>query len=298
MSFSSDVKTELCELKTPKQTKMPLIYGFLLFSRAFSVKGIKLQTETEAVANLFSKLLNEVYDIPCEIITGGGKRKVYRIEILSEADRLRLLASVDFGIYEEKINPEILENDMSAASFVRGAFLSCGQISDPKKGCRIDFLIRDKALAEEFRAILKKHYIETNISARQNNFVVYIKRNEMITNLLAFMGASLRSLELIEMSIISSVRNNMNRAANCDNANLDRMVEASIKQRKAIDFLQSRGILQTLDKSLVDAANLRWQNPDMSIKELCEKSGDNISVSGLSHRLKRLVGLYEEKSKN
>ena len=125
--------------------------------------------------------------------------------------------------------------------------------------------------------------------------MVYIKRNEMITNLLTLIGASMRSLELIEMSILSSVKNNMNRAANCDNANLDRMVEASIKQRNAIDFLDKKGILQTLDEGLQYAARLRRENPEMSIKELCLISSEPISPSGLSHRLKRLVDLYGER---
>ncbi len=295
MSFSSDVKTELCELKLPQHTKMPLCYGFLLFCRSFSVDGIKLQTENQAVATLFSKLLSEVYSVNTKIQTGGGKRKVYRIEILSEADRLRLLASVDFGVYNGKIYLDALDSDAKIASFIRGAFLSCGQISDPVKGARVDFLLRDKQLADEFRALLKDHYIETNISKRQNCYVVYIKRNEMITNLLALIGASFRSLELIEMSIISSVKNNMNRAANCDNANLDRMVEASLRQRKAIDYLEKNGILQTLDEKLISAASLRRGNPDMSIKELCKESKEPISPSGLNHRLKKIMEIYEER---
>ena len=295
MSFSSDVKTELCELRPPEHTKMPLLYGFLLFSRSFSVKGIKMQTETEAVARLISRLLREVYSVSTEIKTGGGKRKVYRLEISSEADRLRLLASVDFGVSEQKINAEVVTNDTAAAAFVRGAFLACGQISDPEKGCRVDFLIRDKELAQEFRALLKEHYIDTNFTARQNGYLVYIKRNEMITNLLALTGASLRSLELIKFSILSSVKNNMNRATNCDNANLDRMVEASLKQREAIEYLKSHGILQTLDDKLISAATLREQNPEMSIKELCAVSGGDISPSGLTHRLKKLTEIYESR---
>ncbi|MBO4692962.1 MAG: DNA-binding protein WhiA [Clostridia bacterium] len=298
MSFSSDIKTELCELRLPEYAKMPLIYGFLLFSRSFSVSNIKMQTETKAVAELFCELLNEVYSVKAQIETGGGKKTVYRIEVISEADRLKLLASVDFGIYEGKINLDELKGDSQIACFVRGAFLACGQISDPKKTSRVDFLVRDKKRAEEFRSVLKDHYIETNLAVRQNAYVVYIKRNEMVTNLLALIGASSRSLELIEMSILSSVRNNMNRAANCDNANLDRMVEASIKQRKAIDFLRKKGILQTLDGKLIYAAKLRVDNPEMSIKELCALSDEKISPSGLNHRLKRLVELYQERNKN
>ena len=296
MSFSSDIKTELCGVRTPGCCRLPLVYGFLLFSRSFSAENIKMQTETEAVAKLFKRLLSEVYSVDCEILTGGGKRKVYRLKVGSEAERLKLLASVDFGIFGGKINPEVFSRDCCKASFIRGAFLACGQISDPQKSFRVDFLIRDRALADEFRELLSENYIDTNISKRQNGCLVYIKRNEMIANLMTLMGASGRSLELIETSILKSVKNNMNRARNCDNANLDRMVEASLNQRIAIDYLDKKGILETLPEELVFTAELRRGNPDASIKELCAAAGGVISPSGLNHRLKKLVDIYRQRT--
>ena len=295
MSFSSDVKTELCGLRTPQCCKMPLTYGFLLFSRAFGVRDIRMQTETEAAAHLFSKLIREVYSVDCKVSSGGGKKTVYRLEIQNEAERLKLLAAVDFGIYDGKINRDVLSRDCCKASFIRGAFLACGQISDPQKSCRVDFLVRDRERTNEFRQFLGENYIEANLSLRKNGSLIYIKRNEMIANLLTLMGVSGRSLELIETSILKSVRNNTNRARNCDSANLDRMVEASLKQRRAIDYLDKTGVLDTLPEHLIKAANLRRDNPDMSIKELCEISGEEISASSLNGRLKRLLDIYKEK---
>lgn len=296
MSFSSDIKTELCAVKTSACCKMPLAYGFLLFSRSFSVKNIKMQTETEAAALLLKRLIKEVYSVDCDISSGGGKRTVYRLTVQSEADRLKLLASVDFGVYGGKINREAFTRDCCKASFIRGAFLACGQISDPQKSFRVDFSVRDAALADEFRALLKENYIETNISQRSSGWLIYIKRNEMISNLLTLMGASGRSLELIETSILKSVKNNMNRATNCDNANLDRMVEASLNQRRAIDWLDKKGILVSLPDELIETAKLRRENPDASIKELCAISGGIISPSGLNHRLKRITEIYEQRN--
>ena len=297
MSFSSDVKTELCKIRPPAGGRLPLAYGFLLFSRSFSVKGIKMQTENEAVARFFSRLISGEYGVECLVKAGGGKRRVYGIDVSSEADRLKLLASVDFGVYEGKINRETLRSDAQTACFIRGAFLACGQISDPEKNCRVDFSVKDKALAQEFRELLRENYIETNLSVRGNGYVVYIKRNEMITNLLTFIGASMRSLELIETSILKSVKNNLNRAANCDNANLDRMVEASYRQREAIAYLDKKGILQTLPDELIKTARLRQDNAEASIKELCALSGEQISPSGMNHRLRKIVEIYTERKK-
>lgn len=296
MSFSSDIKTELCSVRLHECCKMPLSYGFLLFSRSFGVYDIKMQTETQAVATLFKKLISEIYSVDCEIKSGTGKKTVYSLKIPNEADRLRLLAAVDFGVYSGKINREAFSRECCAASFIRGAFFACGQISSPEKSCRVDFLIRDKDLAEEFRQLLEENYIQSNISSRQGGFVIYIKRNEMVTNLLTLIGASSRSLELIENSILKSVKNNTNRARNCDSANLDRMVEASLRQRIAIDYLNKKGILQNLPEELIKTANLRTENPEASIKELAVLSGEGISVSGLNHRLKKLMDIYKEKS--
>ncbi len=297
MSFCSDIKTELASIRPSKCCKTPLTYGFLLFSRSFSVKRICMQTENEYTAKLYSSLIKSVYGVDTKTETGNTKRTTYRVEIPDESDRLRVLASVDFGIFDGKINRESLERECCAAAFIRGAFLACGQISDPATSYRVDFPVRERALAEELKTLLAEHYINANISPRGNGFVVYIKRSEMIVNLLTVMGASARSLELIETTIIKSVKNNMNRARNCDSANISRTVEASITQRRAIEFLEEKGILSALSPELIAAAQLRKQNPELSLKELCKKSDDPITVSGLNHRLKKLIEIYEEHKK-
>ena len=297
MSFCSDIKTELASIRPSKCCKTPLTYGFLLFSRSFSVKRICMQTENEHTARLYSTLIKSVYGVDTKTETGNTKRTTYRVEIPDESDRLRVLASVDFGIFDGKINRECLERECCAAAFIRGAFLACGQISDPAVSYRVDFPVKERALAEELKALLAEHYINANISPRGNGFVVYIKRSEMIVNLLTVMGASARSLELIETTIIKSVKNNMNRARNCDSANISRTVEASIAQRRAIEYLDEKGILSALSPELIAAAQLRLQNPELSLKELCKKSSDPITVSGLNHRLKKLIEIYEERRK-
>ncbi|MBQ1962207.1 MAG: DNA-binding protein WhiA, partial [Clostridia bacterium] len=125
-------------------------------------------------------------------------------------------------------------------------------------------------------------------------YVVYIRRSEMITNLLTLMGLSDRSLQLIETTIVKSVKNNINRARNCDNANISKTVEASIKQRKAIEFLEKTGRLEVLPEQLFSAARLRMENPEASLNELCKLSNEPITVSGLNHRLQRIIEIYEE----
>lgn len=294
MSFCFDVKNELAEIRPPKRCKLPLAYGFLLFGRSFSYKRISMQTGNEAMAEYYTRLINELYKAPVVTERGGGARPTFRASVPSDTDRLRILASFDYGMHEGAINRELIAEPNSAASFIRGAFLSCGNLSDPEKEYRADFSIRDEGLAYEFKELLEENFISASVSRRGTGYVVYLRRSEMITNLLTLIGLSDRSLQLIETTILKSVKNNMNRARNCDNANISKTVEASISQRMAIEYLEKTGRLEAMPEQLQAAAKLRKDNPDASLQELCRLSPEPITVSGLNHRLRRIIEIYEE----
>ena len=294
MSFCSDIKTELCEIKVSRCCMQALSYGLLLFGRSFSAKKIAMQSENRAVTQLYSATVGKSYDIEVKITVGGSKNTTYRAQVPDEIDRLKILASVDFGMIDGKISHEFFNRACCEAAFVRGAFLSCGQMSDPEKSYRVDFSVKNESLAYELRDILAKHSVAANISTRGSGFVVYIKRSEMIINLLALIGASARSLELIETTIIKEANNKTNRMFNCDGANIKKTIEASIKQRKAIEYLIQREMLSSLPQELISAATLRQSYPEASLKELCKNSPEPITVSGLNHRLKKIIEIYED----
>ena len=294
MSFCSDIKIELSEIKVSRCCTQALTYGLLLFSRSFKPQKISMQSENLAVAKLYASMIKKSYDVGVSIIKGDSKNTTYRAEVTDEIDRLKILASVDFGMTNGKISQDFFNRACCEAAFVRGAFLSCGQMSDPQKSYRVDFSVKNQALAEELRDILSRHDVKANISTRGSGFVVYIKRSEMIINLLALMGASARSLELIETTIIKEANNKTNRMFNCDGANIKKTIEASFRQRQAIEYLIKREMLSSLPKELIAAANLRLQYPESSLKDLCKNSTDPITVSGLNHRLKKIIEIYEE----
>lgn len=294
MSFCSDIKTELSEIKVSRCCMQALTYGLLLFSRAFTPKKISMQSENFSVTKLYATMIQKSYDSNVTITKGESKNVTYRAEVADEIDRLKILASVDFGMCDGKISHEFFNRACCEAAFVRGAFLSCGQMSDPQKSYRVDFPVKSEALAEELRDILAKHSVKANISTRGNGYIVYIKRSEMIINLLALMGASMRSLELIETTIIKEANNKTNRMFNCDSANIKKTIEASIKQRTAIEYLMKREMLSSLPEELVSAANLRMKYPESTLKDLCKNSPDAITVSGLNHRLKKIIEIYED----
>ncbi|MBR3908508.1 MAG: DNA-binding protein WhiA, partial [Clostridia bacterium] len=128
-------------------------------------------------------------------------------------------------------------------------------------------------------------------------YVLYTKDSTVIEDLLTLMGDSLRSLDVMDTKIMKSVKNNTNRARNCDNANIDRMLAASIKQRTAIEYLEKTDRLYSLPSELLEAALLRKENPQATLKELCKISQTPITISGLTHRFKRIIEIYEKEVK-
>lgn len=295
MSFCTQVKNDLVSLKTRRCCKEALIYGLMLFSRSFSFKRMSIQTGNESVANLFCELARQVYGADAVITVGGEKRPTYKAQILSEGDRLKILASVDFGIEDGIINTSVFSNECCAAAFLRGAFLACGSINDPEKEYRAEFLAKTRENAESLIAFLNDFGINARISSRGKYSVVYMKESTMIEDLLTTLGATNISLDIMNTKIIKSVKNNINRRGNCDSGNISKTVEASLKQRKAIEFLEKKSMLETLPAELKNAALLRKKYPEATLKELCEYSREAVTVSGLNHRLKRIIEIYENK---
>ena len=293
MSFCSEVKNELINIRPSVCCKPSYIYGFMLFGRSFSIKRISLQTNNENVAKEYAQIIKHTYKAQVDITVGGTVRPTYKAEVKSEADRLKILALIDFGISETVIDRSLFLRECCVPSFIRGAFLACGNINDPQKEYRAEFCVKNEALADDFNTILAEYGINLKKTIRGKVTVLYTKDSGVIEDLLTLMGDTLRTLDVMDTKIMKSVKNNINRARNCDNANISKTVEASIKQRTASEFLQKTDRLYSLPQELLEVALLRLENPEATLKELCKISPTAISLSGINHRLKRIIEIYE-----
>ena len=294
MSFCSSVKGELLNLRVSGCCLTAYSYGYMLFARAFSIKRIALQTASEEVAKGYCNAIEKRYKIRPEIKVGGNKKPTFIAEVISEADRLKILAENDFGMNEELIDDSIFIRDCCFGSFVRGAFLACGNINDPEKEYRLEFNVKSETIALELQALLLQQGISLKSTKLSKGLKLYTKDSGVIEDLLTFMGASHHSLEIMDTKVVKSVKNNINRARNCDSANISKTVEASIKQRRAIEFLKASDRLQSLPEELLQAANLRLKNPEATLKELVRISNEPLTVSGLNHRFKKIMEIYED----
>ena len=296
MSYCSLVKDELINIRLSGCCKSSYIYGFMLFGRSFSVKRIALQTGHENVAKAYSEIIKHTYKADVEIKCGGNARPTYIAEVKSESDRLKILAMIDFGISETVIDKTLFVKECCVQSFIRGAFLACGNINDPEKEYRAEFTVKNETLANDLHGLLNEYGINLKRTSRGKNTVLYTKDSSVIEDLLTFMGDTARTLDFMDTKIMKSVKNNINRARNCDNANISRTVEASIKQRTAIEFLEKTDRLYSLPGELLEIALLRKNNPEATLKELCKISKTPITISGLNHRFKRIIEIYEKEN--
>lgn len=294
MSFCSSVKGELLNLRLSGCCSSAYTYGFMLFGRSFSIKRIALQTAVEEVANGYCDAIFKSYKIKPTITVGGNTRPTFVAEVASESDRLKILAQNDFGMNTTVIDDSLFTRECCFGAFVRGAFLACGNINDPEKEYRIEFNVKQETVGLELQALLQIHDIKLKSTKNGKGLKLYSKDSGVIEDLLTLMGASHHTLEIMDTKIMKSVKNNINRARNCDSANISKTVEASIRQRTAIEFLQKADRLESLPSELLQAAKLRLSNPDATLKELCKISPEPLTISGLNHRLNKIIEIYED----
>lgn len=294
MSFCTEVKNELISLRPQNCCRPSFAYGFMLFGRSFSIKKITLQTGNENVARAYCDTVYSVYKIKPTLTVGGSIRPTYKAEISDESDRLKILASVDFGVAQSCIDRSFFIRDCCPNAFIRGAFLACGNINNPEKEYRAEFNVKNEVLADELLALLEEHGINMRKTARQSGVLLYTKDSNTVEDLLTLIGAGKKTLDIIDTKIMKEVKNNINRARNCDSKNISKTVEASIKQRTAIEYLKRVDRLYSLPQELLTAAILRLENPEATLKELCRISTEPLTISGLNHRLNKIIAIYEK----
>jgi len=173
-------------------------------------------------------------------------------------------------------------------AYLRGAFLAGGSLSNPDKGYHLEIVCRDAMIAEEIEEILEEFNIFSKVVERKDHFVLYIKEAEQIADFLNIIGAHNSLMEFENVRILKEVRNNVNRQVNCETANIQKTVDASIRQIENIRFLVQTGELNKLSPQLKEAAILRLENPDTNLSDLCSLMKTPISKSGMNHRLRKI----------
>ena len=284
MSFTNDVKRELCGCDVPDNLRDVLRYGLM-----FGFKGADpyLVTRDKAVAGYIRRIFpkNSIEVRVSKISTGTSY-------LTAPKDRL---LPVRYGYFENGIvNDLIGGSDAEVGMFMRGLFVASGSAHVQKAGYHLELSVGDREKCESLLRLITEQGMQINLSHRGASYFLYSKNSENISDILTFMGAVQSAMEIMNIKIMKEVRSNINRSVNCETANIDRTVRASAKQLDDIRLVIENLDSEQLSDDLREIAGLRLENPDMSLRDLGKLVEPNISRSGVNHRFERIAKLAEE----
>ena len=273
MTFSQEVKEELSKLNNlanKNEVQFEALGYFECNNISSNENYIKFSTESEYNINRFAKIIRNIGIEEFNINVNG---KLFCIEI----------AKTDFE--DLKIFNNYINNIEELKAYTRGVFMGAGSINNPESKYHLECGLKDFEKAENIKELLYK--FEINVKQREN--IIYIKDGEEISKFLAFIGAPKSVLKFEEIRVQREMNNKVNRLVNCETANLNKVLNASIEQIEAMRQLKKDGKFDKLDDSLKEIANLRLEYPDMPLIELGLKLSNPIGKSGVNYRLKKII---------
>lgn len=192
------------------------------------------------------------------------------------------------------INSNMKQDEQLARLYIREAFIKSGSINNPSKKYHLQIMFKENKKAEEMRLLLENFNINAKIIKKDKEYMLYIKDGEEISDFLALIGANNSVLRFEEVRVIKETRNEINRIVNCETANLNKTINASVKQIEDINFIKKMKKFSSMPYSLKEIAQVRLENPDMPLAELGKQLENPISKSGVNHRLKKISEIAEE----
>lgn len=293
MSFSSDVKEELMKI-VPNSSccRAAQAYGMLECGHAFSPDAVSLQTENGRVAETYRAFVADACGLPASALRIERRPSgIHCVSAEDGADRLRILERFGHSAKEvtHRLNRANFDCEQCPAAYLRGAFLSCGAVTNPSVDYHIEFSLPYYTLSRDIETLMKELGFQPRLVKRKGDNIVYLKESEQIEDCLTLMGATNASMAMMNVKIVKGIRNTANRITNCESANIDKTVSASIGQVKAIRRIEQNQGLDSLPDELRELARLRVEHPDLSLRELGELLSEPLSRSGVNHRLKRIM---------
>ncbi len=301
MSFAYDVKAELC--KAPLSRSCCAVAegcGVLLYASTFSAGEVRIVTENDEFAARLPRLFQRAFGVKFDELP--EEKKVGKLVLrITREDKLeaiwRALGYDRRAHFALHLNFALLEEECCRAAFLRGAFLSCGSVTDPQKRYHLELATSHVQAGREVEALLRDMGFEPKNVMRQGSLITYFKSSEHIADLLTLIGAPGRALEIVSAKIEKEMRNTVNRRVNCDAANLDKTVMAAREQVEAFTRLTESGAIGDLPVKLQEVAVARLLQPELTLSELAATFDPPLTKSCLNHRIRKLMEIAREEKR-
>ncbi len=296
MSFSNDVKNELSRIETnDADADKAELLGLLRMSGAIIIRGmnvgIHFSTENAALARRVLHMLKNNYQVQTEVVITRSRRlkknNRYQVHVLPAPKVSVAMNELQLLSVESDLKNPLLATHNCKRTFLRGAFLGGGSISRPASDYHLEMVTGNENFAQTIIKVMQSFSLRAKLTDRKNEYIVYLKDGESIISFLSVIGAHNAMMELENVRIVKEMRNNVNRAVNCETANLNKVVKAAVRQVSCIKYIDEHGGLAQLAPNLQEIARLRLTHPDVSLNDLVEYAG-GLGKSGINHRLKKL----------
>ena len=295
MSFSSNVKAELCKDSLSKKScAVAEGYGVLLYCNTFSSTEIRIITESRDFAARLPRLFKKAFGITFDQEPAAQDRGKLQFAISSEDKIAKIFETLQMDLKASltlHVNFGMLEEEAECMAYLRGAFLAGGSVTDPAKRYHLEMTTSHYKVSRETCALLIECGFSPKELSRGGNNILYFKQSDYIEDFLTAIGAQVSAMGVMEAKVEKDLRNGVNRRVNCETANLTKVVDASMGQMAAIRVLEEAGELDKLPGKLRETALLRRENPEATLQELAAMLNPPITKSAINHRMRKLLEL-------
>ena len=298
MSFASDTKQEICRIPVHRRCcAVAESYGILLFCNTFSDQLIRIVTESRDFAQRLPGLFKKAFSVGFDDVPDAEQSGKLIFQIRNRAAIAQIYEA--FGLTAENnlalhINLGVLEEECDRISFLRGAFLAGGSVTDPEKRYHLELSTGHLKVSNEAYSLLLEQAFSPKDTMRNGSSVLYFKQSDAIEDFLTLIGAPVCAMRIMEAKVEKDLRNGINRRVNCETANLDKAVDAAQEQIAAIRQLQENGQLESLPEKLQKTAQLRLDHPEATLTELAKLHEPILTKSAVNHRLRKLMEAAKE----
>ncbi|ASS76516.1 DNA-binding protein WhiA [Tumebacillus algifaecis] len=305
MSFAARTKKELTQLDLKPCCKRAELAALIRMNGTVLISGKRISldvtTENAAIARRMYTLLKELFGVHAEILVRKKmrlkKNNVYMMRVPFQVREIlqELCIAGENLVFVAGINQELVKKNCCKRSYLRGVFLAGGSVNDPEgSSYHLEIASNDYDHSAALLTLINEYDLNAKLIDRKKSYVVYLKEVEKIIEFLNIIGAHQALLKFEDIRIVKGMRNQVNRLVNCETANLNKTIEASVRQIENIKLLERVIGLQNLPPRLREVAELRLQFPDINLKELGEMLPSVVSKSGVNHRLRKLDELAEK----
>ena len=297
MSFTSNIKNEISSIEYGESEKMAELSAILNIVVKIYDDKFEIYTENISVARRIYLLIKEIYHVEIDMDTGYNSLRGNKLVLLSVHDKIDLILS-DLCI--QKNNERIyvpgnylVDEEHDKQAYLRGVFMICGSINDPKTSrYHLEFVISNEDTANYVNNLLNEFYFNSKVIKRDKNYMVYIKESEKISDFIKLLNARTSLFYYEDIRIYRDHKNMTNRLNNCEQANVDKMIQASSEQLELIHKLRETRDFDLLEQGIKDICIYKEKYPESSMAELAEiistETERPITKSGINHRFRKI----------